>query len=86
MLKKIKNHFKERIKKLVRSELKIELEKYIVDVNDLKSDYLKKYLESRMNNNNLSIDRLDSISSELSNRLYALEERINEKEDGQLDP
>ncbi len=56
------------------SQVKSYIDKCITDINDLKADYLKRYLEVQTNNMSLSINRFEELHREIEERLSKLEQ------------
>lgn len=54
--------------------------KYIKNINDEKSDFLKRYLEVRMDNNSLVIDQMLKDISKMKHKIYLLEILHDEKD------
>ncbi len=74
--KKPKKSEEERIKELVRLEAKNYLEKYIADVNDLKTDYLKRYLGEKCNTLSIHVSKLVDKIDNLSQRTRDVEKLV----------
>ncbi len=88
LLDKIRKFFSlkidhEHINELVSLEAKRYLEAYITDVNCLKTDYLKRYLEVRMDSN---VNLMKSLSSRVDLLASTINETQNLLEDLKENP
>lgn len=69
--------FKKFVRSLVRKELSEWMNKYITDVNDTKSDYLKRYFETRLDSSYFCINQSQKY---LQGEIWLLKDRIDELE------
>jgi hypothetical protein len=81
MIEKIKSFFgfkveEEKIKEIVCLEAKRYLEAYITDVNDLKTEYLKRYLEARTDSGHVFVNSLASRIDFLQNKMIEMNDKL----------
>lgn len=82
MLKRLKKLFFKFIfgglNEYIEDRLNSRFDAHIQNVHDLKSDYLKRYLEVRMNNVSLSISEFTNRFNSIDYRLRDIEQSVSE--------